>query len=289
MGVESVAEIYRSQIAEYNSKAAERKSGWEKIGNTVKAAGEDALSFHECMKNAAVRQTEGNETAVKETTAKETGTKEISKKEITVFPEGKDVIMAHPPTCRTNYGVDMNKSKDEMTLDEYKQYICNKVSGLPVSDSMRTCSSGVLIFKEEAFESMKNDPSYENEVIQMLREGFSAEIPGYAANVGYQVIGKSRGECYGAGIPVKNYGWMAGLQNGLSLSGLSTGILPSGYLGAGLLALGEQTGSTGGRTGSTGGIRTGTANRANMVNAYKNTARNRDSYLNGKTLETRWV
>ena len=309
MGVESVAEIYRSQIAEYNSKAAERKSGWEKIGNTVKAAGEDALSFQECMKNAAVRQTEGNETAVKETTAKETGTKEIRKKEITVFPEGKDVIMAHPPTCRTNYGVDMNKSKDEMTLDEYKQYICNKVSGLPVSDSMRTCSSGVLIFKEEAFESMKNDPSYENEVIQMLREGFSAEIPGYAANVGYQVIGKSRGECYGAGIPVKNYGWMAGLQNGLSLSGLSTGIwpygisglglsssglltsglLPSGYLGAGLLALGEQTGSTGGRTGSTGGIRTGTANRANMVNAYKNTARNRDSYLNGKTLETRWV
>ena len=75
MGVESVAEIYRSQIAEYNSKAAERKSGWEKIGNTVKAAGEDALSFQECMKNAAVRQTEGNETAVKETTAKETGTK----------------------------------------------------------------------------------------------------------------------------------------------------------------------------------------------------------------------
>ena len=52
MGVESVAEIYRSQIAEYNSKAAERKSGWEKIGNTVKAAGEDALSFQECMKNA---------------------------------------------------------------------------------------------------------------------------------------------------------------------------------------------------------------------------------------------
>ena len=151
MGVESVAEIYRSQIAEYNSKAAERKFGWEKIGNTVKAAGEDALSFQECMKNAAVRQTEGNETAVKETTAKETGTKEISKKEITVFPEGKDVIMAHPPTCRTNYGVDMNKSKDEMTLDEYKQYICNKVSGLPVSDSMRTCSSGVLIFKEEEF------------------------------------------------------------------------------------------------------------------------------------------
>ena len=180
MGVESVAEIYRSQIAEYNSKAAERKSGWEKIGNTVKAAGEDALSFQECMKNAAVRQTEGNETAVKETTAKETGTKEISKKEITVFPEGKDVIMAHPPTCRTNYGVDMNKSKDEMTLDEYKQYICNKVSGLPVSDSMRTCSSGVLIFKEEAFESMKNDPSYENEVIQMLREGFSAEKIGRA-------------------------------------------------------------------------------------------------------------
>lgn len=55
-----------------------------------------------------------------------------------VFPEGKDVVMGFPPAYYTNYDVDSSKSKDEMTLDEYKQYICNVVSSLPVSASVRT-------------------------------------------------------------------------------------------------------------------------------------------------------
>ena len=321
MTVESVAEIYRNQIAEYNSKAMERKSCLEKTGNMEKAAGKNTVSFQEYMKNAAVGEAKGNGT-----------------KTTTVFPEGKDVVMAHPPIYRTKYSVDMNKPVEEMTLDEYKQYICNRVSGLPVSDSMKACSSGVLIFKEEAFESMKENPSYEKEVIQMLREGFSTELPGYAANVGYQVIGKSGDECYGAAIPVKSYGWMQGMQNGVTpanllssglwpygISGLglsASGILSSGLLASGNSGLGLSTSgilssglltpqisglgltsanllSSGlstralsalnGRTEKTDGMRTHSANRANMVNAYKDTARNRDNYLSSKATNVNWI
>ncbi len=329
MTVESAAEIYRNQIAEYNSKALERKYGWEKVGNMERAAGKNAVSFQEYMKNAAAGETE----------EKGTGAKDM-----TVFPEGKDVVMAHPPIARTNYSVDMNKPREEMTLDEYKQYICNRVSSLPVSDSMRACSSGVLIFKEEAFESMKDNPAYENQVMDMLREGFSAELPSDGANVGYQVIGKSAEECYGAAIPVKNYGWMQGLQSGLSSSELltSSGLLVSGLLNAGISGLGLtsanllssglwpygisglglsssglltsgllSSGISGlglspsallssglsasalsalkGQAENGNGARNYSANRANMVNAYKNTARNRQDYLNGKSSNINWI
>lgn len=207
--LENVAKVHRNETGQYSSKALTGKSGIGKADGGTKAAEGNAVSFRECMENAI-------------------------QKETAVFPEGEDVVMAHPPMYRTNYSVDMNKSKEEMTLDEYKQYICNTVSSLPVSDSMKACSSGVLIFKEEAFESMKNNPEYEKEVIGMLREGFSTQLPGYAPNVGYQVIGKTSEECYGAAIPVKNYSWLLGLQSG----GASSGLSASGFSGLGLTSSG---------------------------------------------------
>ena len=62
---------------------------------------------------------------------------------------------------------------------------------------------------------MKSDTAYEEEVLQMLEERFSAQLSVYEPNVEYQVIGASKEDCYGAAIPLKSYGWMSGLQNGL--------------------------------------------------------------------------
>ena len=121
-----------------------------------------------------------------------------------VFPERKDVVMGFPPAYYTNYDVDSSKSREQMTLDEYKQYICNVVSSLPVSASVRTNCSGALIFKEEAFENMKNDPEYEKTIVNMLREGSTVQYPFYAPNVGYQVIGGTAEACYGESIPVNS-------------------------------------------------------------------------------------
>lgn len=142
------------------------------------------------------------------------------KKEGNAFPEGKDVVMGYPPQYATKYGVDMSKAKEKMTMDEYKQYICNVISELPVSAGMRASGSGALILKEEAFESMKADPDYEEAVIDLLREKYAAEVSPYMPNVAYQVIGVSKEECYGAVIPLKNYALAAAVLNH-SVSGIS--------------------------------------------------------------------
>lgn len=249
--LERVERIYGNR-GEYFSSGG--LSGVDGIGKT-------GASFREYMENAIQRET-------------------------AVFTEGRDVVMSCPPLCYTNYRVDMNKPREEMTLDEYKQYICNYVSSLPVSDSRKMCGSGVLIFKEEALESMKKDPAYEQEVIHMLGENFSKQLAAYEPRVEYQVIGEAKEECYGASIPLKNYGWVMGTQGGLASSllssaglsglGLSSGLFSSGLLSSGLSGYGLLSGGL-----ASTGLPTLGVSRANMVNAYKNTLKNRNN--NGRT------
>lgn len=118
------------------------------------------------------------------------------------FQEGEDVVMGFPPVLSTHYEVDAGKPAGDMTLEEYKRYICNKISDLPVSASARMNCHGTLILKEEAFVSMQKDPAYEKQVLQMLSEGFQVQYPFYAPNIGYQVIGGSAEECYGEALPM---------------------------------------------------------------------------------------
>lgn len=164
---------------------------------------------------------------------KEAMEKEAMKKEGNAFPEGEDVVMSHPPLYATKYKVDMDKPKEEMSMDEYKQYICNRVSALPVSASMKVSGSGALIFKEEAFAGMKDDPEYEETVIGMLREKYASQVSPYMPNVSFQVIGASIEECYGSAIPLKNYG-LAGTGN---LSAWAYGLSGLGMLSPGLAGL----------------------------------------------------
>lgn len=285
---ENAARVYGNGEERFSSKATAGKNSVGKsdgAGNTVEKAG---TSFHKSIENAIQKETR-------------------------VFTEGKDVVMACPPLYRTNYQVDMNKPREEMSLDEYKQYICNTISSLSVSDSKRMCGNGVLIFKEEALESMKNDPAYEQEVIRMLGENFSKQLSDYEPYVEYQVIGKTKEECYGASIPLKSYGWMMGVQSGLAsrllpgsgsmLSGLlssnlsayglgSSGLLTSNLSGMGLISSGLLGGNFSGlgllSSGLSGygllssglssqGLQTFGANRTGMVNAYKNTLKNKNN------------
>ena len=68
------------------------------------------------------------------------------------------------------------KSKDEMSLDEYKQWVMNQISQFPVSGWVRsTFSSGSIVIKEEAFERMKNNPEYENYVLNRVRSAYSVQ------------------------------------------------------------------------------------------------------------------
>ena len=63
-----------------------------------------------------------------------------------------DVTIEYPPRINNavNNSVVSEKSKDEMSLDEYKQWVMNQISQFPVSGWVRsTFSSGSIVIKEE--------------------------------------------------------------------------------------------------------------------------------------------
>lgn len=127
-----------------------------------------------------------------------------------------DMTINYPPNlAKVSNGSVGGKSKDEMTLDEYKQWVMNEISQMPVSGWARsTYSSGAIIIKEEAFERMKIDPEYEEYVLNRVRSACSVQgIAGCSNYVGYDVIGASPEECYG----------YAGPAGGSSLENVSDG------------------------------------------------------------------
>ena len=122
-----------------------------------------------------------------------------------------DMVVPQPPNY-SGFTYDSsisNKSKEEMTMDEYKQWFMNEMSQMPVSSWVRSSfSSGALVIKEEAFERMKNDPEYEKYVLNRVRSYYSASS-GWSIgsnNVSYEVIGASPEECYGYAGPAGGIG-----------------------------------------------------------------------------------
>ncbi len=100
-------------------------------------------------------------------------------------------------------------STQEMTMEEYKEYIADKISRLPVDPSQALSSTAVHI-SEKGFEAMKNDPEYEKWVMDTLEYDFAFHDPwcnrcGGAYAVHY--FGESK-ETY------RGMGWYKGYQNG---------------------------------------------------------------------------
>ena len=117
-----------------------------------------------------------------------------------------DMVVSQPPDY-SSFSFDnsvLSKSKEDMTLEEYKQWVMNELSQLPVSGWVQSSfSSGALIIKEEAFENMKNDPEFEEYVFNRVRSLYSANgLPVGSNNISYEVIGGSPEECYGYAGPV---------------------------------------------------------------------------------------
>ncbi|MXP79087.1 hypothetical protein GN277_28415 (plasmid) [Lachnospiraceae bacterium WCA-9-b2] len=113
-----------------------------------------------------------------------------------------DMVISQPP----NYfgfiydGSISNKSKEEMTMDEYKQWFMNEMSGMPVSGWYRsTCVGGTLTITEECFERMKNDPEWEKTVLGMVRNMYSSTGLMGSKMIGNQVIGARRNSATGKG------------------------------------------------------------------------------------------
>ncbi len=118
-----------------------------------------------------------------------------------------DMVVSQPPSYfGFTYDTSIsNKSKEEMTMDEYKQWVMNEMSEMPVSNWYRsTCVGGALTITEECFERMKTDPEWEKTVLGMVRKMYSCTGIMGTKMIGYQVIGATPEQCYGEGIPVKN-------------------------------------------------------------------------------------
>ena len=100
-------------------------------------------------------------------------------------------------------------SAKDMTMEEYKQYIYNKISQIPMHPTRAGESISVTI-SEAGFEAMKNDPEYEAWVLNDLQVGWSqpdkwSGICGGAFSTIY--YGASKEECHAEM-------WSAGYNNG---------------------------------------------------------------------------
>lgn len=100
-------------------------------------------------------------------------------------------------------------STQEMTMEEYKQYIYDKISSLPMDPSHMQDNISIHI-SEAGFEAMKNDPEYEKWVLDWLEKDFMTYNPWTSVCGGHycvKYIGASPEEYRGEG-------WYAGYQNG---------------------------------------------------------------------------
>lgn len=100
-------------------------------------------------------------------------------------------------------------STKDMTLDEYKNYIANKISQLPFHPSQALCSYSIHI-SDEGFEAMQNDPEYEKWVIDSLGQNFATNNPWTSVCGGSYAVfsfGATKEEC-------RAFGWYEGYQGG---------------------------------------------------------------------------
>ena len=73
-----------------------------------------------------------------------------------------------------DFGYELSEErKKEMTLDQYKKYIQDIISRMPVHPS-QSGRTWLFDISDEGYEAMKNDPEYEKYILDTIRNTFSA-------------------------------------------------------------------------------------------------------------------
>lgn len=107
-----------------------------------------------------------------------------------------------------NSDISATSTKD-MTLAEYKQYIYNQISQIPMHPSQALRSVSIHI-SDEGFAAMQKDPEYEKWVLDVLKYDFSYHDPWSDVCGGSFAVhhfGATKEEYHGEG-------WYTGFQNG---------------------------------------------------------------------------
>ena len=102
------------------------------------------------------------------------------------------------------------KSTADMTMDEYKEYIKEKVESFPFHPT-RLNDEEIIKFSDKCWERMKSDSEYEDKMTNMIKDGRQVADPffGFGSSGTYWVLEFDGGEgCYSHGWS-KNFGGSA--------------------------------------------------------------------------------
>lgn len=88
------------------------------------------------------------------------------------------------------------KHTEHMTLDEYKKYIHDKISQIPIHPSQSGWQWNIEI-TDEGFEAMKENPEYEEQVLKSIRANFSFVDHFHSINYSVLHFGATEEESYG--------------------------------------------------------------------------------------------
>ena len=89
------------------------------------------------------------------------------------------------------------KTIDEMTMEEYKEYITATLNSLPMHSS-RSDSTSAVIISNAGWEKMKEDPAYEQWVIGTISSDFASQDP-------WEAVGSSSYNIYRFGSTMEQY------------------------------------------------------------------------------------
>lgn len=87
-------------------------------------------------------------------------------------------------------------STEEMTMEEYKEYIYDRICNIPIHPSQSGWHWNIEI-TDSGFEAMKNDPAYEKHVLDAIRVNFSFADPFHSDNYSILHFGATEEESYG--------------------------------------------------------------------------------------------
>lgn len=113
--------------------------------------------------------------------------------------QGKDVIMSFPAPGYAVKRTEDGRKPSEMTREEYQNYICDRIASLSGGKDVRWNAGGLLVLKEEAFDRMQKDPTYEKKVLEMLRKDLQERQSADGFYPVCRVIGGSESDCYSMG------------------------------------------------------------------------------------------
>lgn len=142
--------------------------------------------------------------------AAESGTGRASCFETTEGDSFQDVVSRYAEASGVSEAASpVQRSARDMSMEEYKAYIADRISRLPMHPSQMQNSVSIHI-SEAGFKAMKEDPEYEEWVIDWLGQDFAYNNPWAGICGGSYVvhyIGATREEYRGQG-------WAKGYQNG---------------------------------------------------------------------------